>query len=306
MLGFFILPTLLTAALIYAIVDDDDDDDRNTAETTAEEIDVPEDVEFFEGSEADEKITARDAGGIIDARGGNDTIVGSAAIDSILAGEGDDVVFAAAGDDAVSGSEGDDRVFLGDGEDVYAPDESDPESTAGDDFVRGGADDDIIMDSLGANTIFGDLGDDVISVVDGLSQDGTITVPTSELGSSDEATGGFGDDGLLGDDGDTLTGGADEDLFGVLITSEREQDVVDITDFDTEEDALAVINIGPEIDDNILEFEYDEDEQLVRASADGLEVAILRGLTESDIPNIRFDLIQVDELTLGPTTAQTT
>lgn len=145
---------------------------------------------------------------------GADIIIGTDMMDVVRAGDGDDQVsgeggndelFGDEGNDNVFGGAGDDRIFLGDGNDVSAG------QSAGDDFLRGGSGDDVIIDDQGSNTIFGDLGSDVLNAID-----------LDSAAGSDTIFGGFGADELFGDDGDTLTGGAGQDMFIV-----DEQDVSD-------------------------------------------------------------------------------
>ncbi|MGC1495521.1 MAG: hypothetical protein WA790_06915 [Sulfitobacter sp.] len=287
MLGLFILPALLGIGLIWNLTDDDDDE---APVPEPEVVDVPDDADLFQGTAQSETINARDAGGEILAGGGNDIINGSDEVDIINGERGNDVIFANGGDDVVAGGQGDDRIFLGDGDDESSSDEDDIAHLAGNDFIRGGAGNDFIMDALGSNTVFGDLGSDSISVVDGLSSVGIID-PNADFGSADFASGGFGNDEVFGDDGDTLTGGQGEDVFGVVSDLTRAQENVEITDFNTSDDTLAVVVVDGDPDDNIVTFNYDETRGGVIARAGDTEVAVLQGLTEADIEFIRSELI---------------
>lgn len=139
-------------------------------------------------------------------------------------GPEDDIVFGFDGADTVSGGEGDDRLFLGADDDVS---DGTAGSEAGDDFIRGGSGDDTLVDSLGANTIFGDLGADTISTVDAAGE-----------ATPDEVNGGFGNDLLMVDNGDVVTGGGGNDTFMLPILTGTEDPVI-ITDY-TDSESLIV------------------------------------------------------------------
>jgi Ca2+-binding RTX toxin-like protein len=286
-----LLPALLGFGLIFSI--SDNDDDETSGETSREEpdvVDVPEGEDFFQGSAQSETINAREEGGRIFAGEGDDTVNGSEADDIILGEEGDDAIFAKGGDDLVGGSEGNDRVFLGDGDDESSQADGDISITAGDDFIRGGAGNDFISDGLGANTLFGGLGNDVISAIDGDNANGGIE-QTADFGSEDQVFGGQGSDGLFGDDGDTLTGGSGDDAFHVLRDFNRDQDSVNIADFNTSDDVLVFRTIAEGTEEHAIDFEFDPDRNAVIASDGDIELAIIEGLRAADIPQIQSNLI---------------
>ncbi len=134
-----------------------------------------------------------------------------------------DAMYLNEGDDLATGGAGDDKIFLGNGQDatVILTEEGDftTEGMAGDDFIRGGAGRDILVDSLGSNTIYGDTGYDRMNSVDAESDEGT----------PDTMFGGFGQDVLFADNGDVLSGGAQDDRFQITVTDDM--DPVTVTDF---------------------------------------------------------------------------
>ncbi len=288
MISLLALPVLFGVLLAFDVFGNDDDDD-------GEEMVVPEPQivsDGFIGTDAAELLALDEDGGFVNGAGGADSITGSDLNDGIVGGAGNDVIFARGGDDVVSGDAGDDRVFLGAGEDDYTPDDT-SENQLGDDFVRGGDDSDFIVDLRGSNQLFGDLGRDVLVSFDGLSESGTYVLP-EELGTTDTLSGGFGQDVLAGDDGDVMTGGAGGDLFAVIDDEDPDmpedragEDLrpVRITDFNTAEDSLFVLNInGAQPTDVTLTF--DPVAGGVRASYEGREVAFLEGLTAADLGDI--------------------
>jgi len=127
---------------------------------------------------------------------GDDTTTGTDVTDYLFLNDGDDMA---------SGGAGDDSIFLGAGADqtveLGADGSFDTAGMEGDDLIRGGEGRDILVDALGSNTIYGDTGYDRInSIDDETSQD-----------TADTVFGGFGNDVMFVDDGDTVTGGAGDD-----------------------------------------------------------------------------------------------
>ncbi|HEX8322655.1 MAG TPA: NF038122 family metalloprotease [Tepidisphaeraceae bacterium] len=123
-----------------------------------------------------------------DARGGNDTIVGSTRNELIYGGDGDDNVDANAGADTVyggigndflSGSSQSDRIFGEDGEDSLGGGNGNDSLYGGNaiDLLEGGADNDSIRGDSGVDRMFGNAGDDTFdaqdSVADGVINGGT-------------------------------------------------------------------------------------------------------------------------------------
>ena len=82
--------------------------------------------------------------------------------------------------------------------------------------------------------------------------------------------------------GDLATGGEGRDLFNLTYTNDPGPPAVVITDFDTDEDLLAVDYYA----EDPLEMVYDPDREAVLLQRAGLSFGILEGLTEADIPNI--------------------
>ncbi|QFT58692.1 hypothetical protein FIU94_07625 [Sulfitobacter sp. THAF37] len=160
--------------------------------------------------------------------------------DYVVTGDGADTVRAGAGDDVVVGGGGNDLVSLGDGDDVYGsdvrtislPDDvigfpdsgfgifgTDAALEGGDDTIMGGAGMDAISDSFGRNVVFGNQGQDFIVTVD---EDGPGASP-------DTVDGGFGNDTLVVDQGDVVTGNQGRDLVTVDLFAGVSDDYAEIT-----------------------------------------------------------------------------
>lgn len=169
------------------------------------------------GGERDDSLYGGAGNDTLEGLAGRDFLTGEDGDDSLFGGEGDDFVRGDAGNDTAFGGAGNDFIGLHEGVDAYAPAFDDPEEGLGDDTARGGADDDLLADSYGSDSLFGDTGRDTLVSVD------------LEFGAPDALDGGFGDDTLVGDDGDTMSGGEGIDAFSVVVGAGTEP--VTITDF---------------------------------------------------------------------------
>lgn len=152
--------------------------------------------------------------------------------------------------DSIAGSDHDDRIY-GDGADqMILPHH-------GDDFASGGGGDDTISDlpwdheatmttvgpinpDWGSDTFLGQAGDDRILANGGADEvsggEGNDTINTVDLHpkspwAPDLVTGDAGDDWLIGDDGDTLSGGEGQDFFSAVVEEDKDQPVL-VTDFE--------------------------------------------------------------------------
>lgn len=159
---------------------------------------------------------------VINAAGGNDTILGSAYGDSIRGEGGNDYISGGAGDDTIRPGLGDDTVSGGAGAD-------DIDGQAGNDTLAGGAGSDTILGNGGDDKVFGDsdideFGFRTAAVADGDDcLDGGAGNDTLEgegghdkingAGNDDSIEGGAGNDTLFGGAGnDTLNGGEGNDI----------------------------------------------------------------------------------------------
>ena len=151
---------------------------------------------------------------IIEAGGGDDTILAGDGADLVNAGSGDDDVDGGTGADTINGEEGDDTIVGGEG----------------DDLVDGGADNDDIDTGEGSDTVDGGEGNDVIDTGNGefapdlgFPNDNGTPIPGFPFGFAaddnpnddlDVVDGGAGNDTIsTGDDADTITGGDGDDVI---------------------------------------------------------------------------------------------
>ena len=190
---------------------------------------------------------------VVIAGEGNDTIVASATNSSFIdAGEGDDLIdvsaLEAAGLAIVQGGVGNDTFVGGAGQDLYFG--GSHAGGAGGDDVSGGGGDDSLFGSTGSDMIDGGEGNDTI----GGTRDFIEYAPTAGSGfpnidatdyadgSADTLIGGEGDDVVLGDAHDVMTGGTGEDAFGVYwqANANGPNEHAVITDFEAGIETLQV------------------------------------------------------------------
>lgn len=307
-MGFLILLSLIPIALVGLVsggggdaAPADDDDGVRLGSANADDI---------EGGTGDDLIAGFNGDDVLAGGAGIDFLIGDNGLDSLAGGAGRDVLLGGAGDDTLVG--GDDNDLLVGG--------------AGDDDLLGGAGDDLLAGMGGTDTLDGGAGNDVLigltpnpanpeDALDGLdpsalgaaieSRYGAISDPFEarilrnllSIDPSESPTrmiGGDGDDTLLGDRGDVMTGGAGADSFAAL-TPPLPDDPngadfgksVRITDFDPAVDRLevvvetpgvATIQIAPR-DQGLAE---EVDLGLI-VQVNGVDVAFLAGLRAGDI-----------------------
>lgn len=233
-------------------------------------------------------------------------LIGDDGDNLLVGGPGDDTIFAGAGDDIAVGGAGDDRIFLGDGSDItvspadlavaelalFFPEEG---STAaiefagdeGDDSLYGGAQSDVLLDFEGSNTIYGHLGADFIAAID----NGTID-------DADQLFGGFGNDLLIGDRGDSMTGGAGDDVFGIHVATSDATPVV-IEDFQ-QGDFISIVSdvAGPT---SVLSTEPASDATGLYVKLDDQTVAFVKGIKELEADQYGFLGLSTEPVTLNGT-----
>jgi len=290
---------------------DDSDDSPEQLLDVSEAVVLSDDDDTFEGEDGSDTVTG--GAGDDDLRGnngedwlhggaGDDTLHGGASGDGISGGDGADYILGGAGADTISGGIGDDTIAMGSGNDIYDAtlvEELGLEGlgfeNGGDDLVRGGSGNDVLRDFEGADTLLGGTGNDTVNG----------THPTLADSAADMLGGGFGDDVLVGDNGDTLEGGDGVDAFTVAFEFDDDRDEVVISDLDaaTETVTFAASDFG---NDAVMEWEasYDADTETITIllsgshTVDGSVVTldqepavILENMTAEDVDllNVQLD-----------------
>ncbi|TCL09062.1 Ca2+-binding RTX toxin-like protein [Shimia isoporae] len=176
---------------------------RSVAALPGENIVGTDDADSLTGTLREDTISGGEGDDRIEGMAGADLLYGDEGMDTLLGGYGVDVVSGGAGDDLVKGGLGNDFLF-GDGDN---------------DTLIGSGGDDVLSGGSGFDRLEGGAGDDVITALD----------VGGNPGEADLVFGEAGNDRLLGDDGDTLSGGAGVDRFEIVVGGEG-QDPVVITD----------------------------------------------------------------------------
>jgi Ca2+-binding RTX toxin-like protein len=195
--------------------------------------------EFF-GNDGDDIAAGQSSHDYLDGRGGDDTLWG---------GDGDDHVHGGAGDDTVSGDGGDDLVYGYIGDD-------DMSGGTGDDKLHAGDGDDVINGGSGNDELLGGHGEDIAE--------------KNYLNGSD------GQETLIGNDGDVMSGGADADRFEIT------GGTVSIMDY--ADDDLLVLNY----EGNVPELTTQSTADGTILLANGAPVASLYGVTAFDVGTVQL------------------
>lgn len=168
-------------------------------------------LKTINGTRADDTIdlSGETSGRKVNAKGGDDSVIGSDHDDTIEGSSGDDTILAGPGDDNVSGGSGDDSIDAGSGDNDIRAGTGDNTVVSGDghDEVRSGWGDDDISTGGGDDEIRSGHGDDTVD-----AGDGDDVVRTGHGDSS--VDGGAGDDLIeVGHGENTLRGGAGDDTL---------------------------------------------------------------------------------------------
>jgi len=291
-----LLPLLLVGGLILGGGDDDDDSAPPDEDTGAITTGTPEQEELA-GTVLNDILLGAGGADTIEGLDGNDVVVGEFGNDQLTGDAGNDIVLGGGGNDLVDGAAGDDFLIGGAGNDSLT-------GADGDDFLIGSGGSDTLLGGNGNDTLIGldydlivdDLAETAASVPEVVPRGFGAAVPdgvlgrietsvmsgnASELG-PDVLAGGAARDVLVGDDGDTLTGGLGTDTFSVVF---RADDALStLTDFDPLTETLTL-------------WVTDPDTATIAFQADGPNDSLL---LVDDLPALRLIGQSVAELSANP------
>ena len=162
--------------------------------------------------------------------GGDDRIIGDADANRLVGNDGVDRLSGMAGADTILGGDEEDEILGGDGADQLSgeDDEDRIEGGADNDVIDGGDDEDSLVGDAGADVLAGGRGRDLVTYggsapiavsLDGDANDGATNAPAGpseadNVLSTENVTGGAGNDVLTGDQGiNTLVGGGGDDVL---------------------------------------------------------------------------------------------
>ncbi|NBE07042.1 calcium-binding protein [Paragemmobacter ruber] len=299
-----LLASLLPIALIGMLSGGDDE-----PAPEADAGDGASDVRL--GGEGDNTINGDADDDLIVGFKGDDLLQGAAGVDLLVGDQGADTLAGGPGNDILLGGPEDDILRGEDGRDLLV-------GGAGDDSVVGDAGDDVIVGMDGANTLEGGAGNDVLigltpdrqtpsEILGGLERPdfseavaarfGTIAPALEDRilrnlfsvggeASADVMQGGDGDDQLIGDRGDVMTGGAGADAFVALAPPQPDDptdpnvgQVVRVEDFDPLEDRIEVLTEAQ----GDVALAVEEQEQGVMVTLNGADVIYLPGLRAEQV-----------------------
>ena len=254
--------------------------------------------DFLLGGAGADKLEGGGKDDIILGEAGADSVYGGVGYDFLAGGAGNDLIVGARGFDTLIGGAGDDTLQGGPGNDVLI-------GSSGADKLEGGAGDDIISGydltsdttALMINTLTNTpaaasaaeqayiqalrdtFGARLTS--DMTSRFSAALSSADSNNADDELFGGKGNDLLLGDFSDTMTGGEGADQF--VINSDGPNEVVTITDLNPAEDRLRIfVPVGTNPAVTLINGATPEIGVTVRIAGD--DVAQLLGLTAAQIP----------------------
>lgn len=156
------------------------------------------------------------------------------------------------------------------------------DASGGEDTLSGSSLDDTLAGGDGSDVIEGGDGDDTL-----YGAFARETRPDDEM--ADSLNGGAGDDTLFLGDGDTGTGGTGSDVF---VAKQDTVETIQISDFNVEEDAIAVETETPD-DISVVEQVVEEGGLTIELST-GLSLR-LEGVTEA-VPETSIQFISVAAL----------
>jgi Ca2+-binding RTX toxin-like protein len=252
----------------------------------------------MEGDGGEDLLAGFGGDDTLSGAGGADLLVGDAGDDLLLGGDGADLLLGGSGEDLLRGGEGTDLMIGGPGEDR----------------LQGEAGDDILIDVTGSAEMEGGAGNDTLiglafrgdqaqlEAVTQVETDAFLSEVEAEFGpqngafnrmllrnilpradepSFDTMSGGAGDDRLIGDAGDFMTGGAGADVFSAVIPATPIDpgdpafgQVVRVNDFNPAEDQLEV-QVESQGDVDVAVQARDAG---VMVTVDGTDVIFLAGL----------------------------
>lgn len=261
------------------IADEEPEETADIFEGLDLEGDEEPDEQTMEGTDGADVLAGSDVDTVDDTiigLGGDDYMNGFDGNDTMLGGDGDDQIHGGGGHDTMTGDDGDDLVYGYIGNDELTGGAGNDTLHGGDgsDIIEGGYDDDELLGGYGHDTLIGGAGRDMIQGSEG---DDVIDGVTGEdEAERDYLNGSEGNDRLIGNDSDVMSGGTGTDTFEI---TDGTVSIMDYTDDDT-----LVLNYDGDLP--VLTTEVSESGLML--FADGTPVASLYGVTTFDVGNVQL------------------
>ena len=273
-----IVGLLMLGGLMMGPIDPDVDltalEDADTAAEDAaeEELSASQNIatpasDVLSGTDIDDVIDAMDGDDQMLGGDGNDTLIGEGGQDDLHGGFGDDHIDGGDNADELWGHMGNDTLTGGGGEDVLFGND-------GNDGLHGNDGNDSLAGGAGEDVLFGGNGDDYI-------EGGSDT-------DRDFLNGGRGDDLLVAQQGDVLTGGEGLDTFAIDTSAGVFAQSAQIIDFNANDDHFEIM-----LDEN--SFDQGMKNIHIETNNDGLSVVFLNNeeiaLVNTETPLLLSDIV---------------
>ena len=197
---------------------------------------------------------------------GSDHLTGSAGEDHMDGGAGEDTLLGGRGEDNLHGGDGDDQIRGGAHADQLCGDMGDDKLSGnkGNDTLTGGAGEDTLLGGRGDDGLYGNDGNDHL---DGGSGEDVLFGGNGNdhlEGGSDDVRdflkGGRGDDLLIAQEADVLTGGDGSDTFSIDASAGAFDKSAQIIDFNENEDQIEIILDEPNFDQGLKNIRVEPNE----------------------------------------------
>lgn len=258
------------------------------------------DDDLYMGGPQDERYAGDEDDEILLGGAGHDTLSGNGGVDLMVGEAGNDELSGGSGNDILLGGDGNDQLFGGQGHDQLV-------GGAGDDTLQGAQGNDTLLGGTGSDTLLGGEGDDLIDGRDIYTaeemasldaslqrlyalQDGSLPAGLLERVGGDLAVrgepgsdilrGGLGNDTLIGDSGDTLSGNEGTDRFAIAHDGTAAFQRIVLTDFDTATEALDII-LPEDMPQSDLIFTAQGANTAI--SMGGAQIALINGATPAEL-----------------------
>ncbi|MDZ7904472.1 MAG: calcium-binding protein [Cypionkella sp.] len=268
--------------------------------------------DFLLGGAGDDKLEGGKSNDLLLGEKGADELFGGIGYDTLLGGNGNDTIFGLTGKDFIIGGGGEDEINGGRGDDTIS-------GSSGADKLEGGAGNDVIsgidmgenLDPLAVNLLADE--DDAETAAEALASNvrstfgadaaddnaGRLTeaLTSGNSNTDDDALfGGRGDDTILGDLSDTMTGGEGEDDLQIIKSANNQ--VVTVTDFDPAQDKLTIyVPQGTNVTYTLVNGATPADGVSVTLQS-GVVAAVLKGVSAADLPANLVTWVQVPPTTV--------
>ena len=300
-----IVGLLMLGGLMMGPIDPDVDltalEDADTAAEDAaeEELSASQNIatpasDVLSGTDIDDVIDAMDGDDQVNGYAGDDLLSGGRGDDQMLGGDGNDKLIGESGQDDLHGGFGDDHIDGGDDADeLWGHMDNDTLfGNAGNDNLTGGAGEDVLFGNDGNDGLHGNDGND--SLAGGAGEDVLFGGNGDDYieGGSDTVrgllNGGRGDDLLVAQQGDVLTGGEGLDTFAIDTSAGVFAQSAQIIDFNANDDQIEIM-----LDEN--SFDQGMKNIHIETNNDGLSVVFLNNeeiaLVNTETPLLLGDIV---------------